>query len=324
MKRTWFAVTLLLSLVGCFRYEPQAPVGRSSADAGAQPGKRVSLTEARRGFITKLVRRETARQPAPLPPSHVFQKIRYDSPAGSLAAYISPAPQPGKKGPAIIWITGGDCNSIDDGVWNEGPASNDQSASAFRKAGIISMFPSLRGGNDNPGFKEGFLGEVDDVLAAAEYLAKQESVDPLRIYLGGHSTGGTLVLLAAECSNRFRAVFSFGPVDDVASYPPEFLPFDVVNRREIVIRSPGQWLHSIQSPVFVFEGTRDSANISSLQAMSRASTNPLAHFHPVRGADHFSILAPATRLIADKILRDDGPSTNIAFTAQEIKGIVAR
>lgn len=55
------------------------------------------------------------------------------------------------------------------------------------------MFPSLRGGNDNPGVKEGFLAEVDDVLAAADFLGKQNYVDPGRIYLGGHSTGGTLV-----------------------------------------------------------------------------------------------------------------------------------
>src|SRR2546425_998049 len=83
------------------------------------------------------------------------------------------------------------------------------------------------------GAKEGFLGEVDDVLAAADYLGKQEFVDAKRIYLGGHSTGGTLVLLVAECSERFRAVFSFGPADDVAGYGPEYLPFDTSNRREI-------------------------------------------------------------------------------------------
>ena len=83
------------------------------------------------------------------------------------------------------------------------------------------MFPSLRGGNDNPGVREGFFGEVDDVLAAAEYLSKQAFVDPQRIYLGGHSTGGTLVLLVAECSGRFRAVFSFGPVLGTRGTAPE-------------------------------------------------------------------------------------------------------
>lgn len=80
------------------------------------------------------------------------------------------------------------------------------------------MSPSLRGGNTNPGVKEGFLGEVDDVLAAANYFEKQKYVDPKRIYLGGHSTGGTLVLLVSEGSPRFRAVFSFGPAGDVSGW----------------------------------------------------------------------------------------------------------
>jgi hypothetical protein len=39
------------------------------------------------------------------------------------------------------------------------------------------MFPSLRGGNDNPGAREGFYGEVDDVVAASEFLARQPYVD---------------------------------------------------------------------------------------------------------------------------------------------------
>src|SRR5262249_51035025 len=145
-----------------------------------------SLIEARKGFQTKLARRESAQTPVDEAPAQIFRTIRFDSPAGKLAAYLSPDPKNGKKNPAIIWITGGDCNTIDKGCWTEGPPANDQSASAFRKAGIVMMFPSLRGGNDNPGVREGFLGEVDDVLAAADYLGKQPFVDPARIYLGGH------------------------------------------------------------------------------------------------------------------------------------------
>ena len=64
------------------------------------------------------------------------------------------------------------------------------------------------------------------MLAAADYLARQDYVDPKRIYLGGHSTGGTLVMLVAESTDRFRAVFSFGPADDVRGYGPSYLPFD--------------------------------------------------------------------------------------------------
>src|SRR5579864_4486114 len=240
-RHLFFLGTLIL--VGC---------GRSEGPGKPGPGA-ASLTEARKGFQTKLTRQESAQAPVDNPPPNLFRIVHYQSPLGKMAAYLSPDPKDGKKHPAIIWITGGDCTTIDKGCWTEGPPSNDQSASAFRKAGIAMMFPSLRGGNDNPGFHEGFLGEVDDVLAAADFLAKQAFVDPKRIYLGGHSTGGTLVLLTAECSDKFRAVFSFGPADEVAGYGQEYIPFDTSNRRELQLRSPGLWLSSIRSPVFVFE-----------------------------------------------------------------------
>jgi acetyl esterase/lipase len=181
------------------------------------------------------------------------------------------------------------------------------------------MFPSLRGGNDDPGIKECFLGEVDDVIAAADYLARESSVDPKRIYLGGHSTGGTLVLLVAESTDRFRAVFSFAPVSDVAAYEAIFaMPFDTSDPREVALRSPGRWLLSIRSPAFVFEGTDLTGNICFLEAMSRASTNPRVHFLPVKGGDHLTTLAPTNSLIARKILGDVGSTANIGFTDEEL------
>lgn len=75
--------------------------------------------------------------------------------------------------------------------------------------------------------------------------------------------------------------------------------------------------------MFVFEGAV-KGNIDSLNAMSRASSNPKVLFIPVRGATHFSILAPTTRLIADKILRDDGPTCNLAFTEDELNRLFGK
>jgi dienelactone hydrolase len=307
MKKSAFVILGLLLLAGC---------GHNGASVNGEHGKAMSLTEARKGFTTRLVPSRSAKDPVPEPPPEIFRAIRYESPAGKLAAYVTPDPNDGKQHPAIIWITGGDCNSIGE-VWEDAPASNDQTASAFRKSGIVMMFPSLRGGNENPGAKEGFFGEVDDVLAAADYLGRQKYVNPKRIYLGGHSTGGTLVFLVAESSDRFRAVFSFGPVADVRPYPSEFLPFDTSSSREIELRSPIHWLESVSKPLFVFEGA-DQGNVSDLQALRQASTNPLIHFLLVRGANHFSTLATTTRLIAGKVLRDDGPACNLTFTEEEL------
>jgi dipeptidyl aminopeptidase/acylaminoacyl peptidase len=304
MKPSRIAFLALLSIsAGCAESTPVQEQG--------------SLSEARSGFRTKLAPTRSQREPVPDPPPRLFRKVYYDSPAGKLAAYISQTPQDGEKRPAIVWITGGDCNTIDDSLWHQAPASNDQTASAYWRSGVVTMFPSLRGGNDNPGSKEGFLGEVNDVLAAADYLARQESVDPKRLYLGGHSTGGTLALLVAESTDRFRGIFSFGPASDVSHYESQFLPFDTSNPREIEVRSPGRWLSSVRSPTFVFEGT-ERGNLSALEAMQRASANPLIHFHPVRRADHFSILAPTNGLIARKILEDSGPTSKIAFSEREL------
>jgi hypothetical protein len=130
-------------------------------------------------------------------------------------------------------------------------------------------------------------------------------------------------MLTAAASGRFRAVFSFGPVDNITGYPSEYLPFDRSNQREVELRSPGRWLHAVQGPTFVFEGTQQG-NLSCLQRMARASTNPKLHFYPVKGATHFSILAPTNRLIASKILSDDGPTTNIAFSEEELNRLLAR
>jgi len=275
------------------------------------------LTQARDGFATSLRPSAFGSEDVPPPPAELFQLVHYESSPGQLPAYITTDPQDGKKRPAIVWITGGDCNSIGE-VWEDAPEENDQTAAAYRKAGIVMMFPSLRGGNANPGRREGFFGEVEDILAAAEFLSRQPHVDGGRIYLGGHSTGGTLALLVAECSPRFRAVFSFGPVDDIAGYGDQYCPFDLNNAREVKLRSPLRWLQWIACRTFVFEGDGEVGNIASLRQMKNANANAWVQFFPVEGADHFSALAPTNQLIAKKILSDKGSACAISFTDDEL------
>ena len=175
-----------------------------------------TLQEARKGFVTHVVRSGDSEGAPDSPAKNEFQLIRYRTSVGPLAAYVTKDPGDRKKHPAIVWITGGDCNSIGD-VWSPRPRRNDQSASPFRKAGIVMMFPSLRGGNDNPGQREGFYGEVQDILAATDHLAKLPCVDPSRIYLGGRSTGGTLVSTQIDTAPFFPLVLPRVPADTVAT-----------------------------------------------------------------------------------------------------------
>ncbi|MFZ6871190.1 alpha/beta hydrolase family protein [Undibacterium sp. Di27W] len=285
------------------------------ADSAPNPA---SFATFRKQFKTQVSYEGDDRRPVGNSPGSLFKAVRYPSEVGTLAAMLTLDPKDGKKHPAIIWITGGDSNSIDGTTLSRGmPRSNDQSALAYQKAGIVMMFPTLRGGNDNPGKHEAHFGEIDDVLAAADYLAQQPWVDPARIYLGGHSTGGTLVLMTAEVSKRFRAVFSFGPVANLRSYG-KLMPvnFDKMNYADQIARAPYYWLPSVQSPLFIIEGV--SGNIDSLELMRSKSTNPHIQFLSVKGASHFTILAPGNDLIARKILLDDGAVCNIKLIENEM------
>lgn len=312
-----FVAAGLLLVAGCGKFN----VG----GGGPAPTefKEPTLAEARKGFTTKLPAsaRGGDEGPPAAPPRGVFRLVRYDSPVGKLAAYVTPDPRDGALHPAIVWVTGGDCNSIGP-VWDRPPAKNDQTARQYREAGVVLMVPSLRGGNDNPGTREFYYGEIDDVVACAAYLRTLPYVDPDRIYLGGHSTGGTVTLLAAESSDTFRAVFSFGPVDTPTNYPPQYKGFNTSDAKEVEIRSPGKWLGSIRSPTFVIEG--DDGNADSVERMRRGNTNPKVSFVVVRGADHFNVLAPLNRLLAGKILADTGPACAITLTEDEAAAALRR
>jgi alpha/beta superfamily hydrolase len=281
-----------------------------------------TLTEARRGHTTKIVKKVNDPGAPETPPATLFSFVKYPAPLGNHLAYISkPVPAPGKK-PAIIWLVGGFSNGIGDNAWMPGPAENDQSASVFWKSGIITMYPALRGGTGSPGYQENFFGEVDDVLAAVAFLARQPDVDPQRIYLGGHSTGGTLSLLVAETGIRFRGVFSFGPVGAVQDYGDDVIVYDKTNAKESDLRAPILRMNAIAAPTFVIEGAR--GNRGSLEELSRAQHPPTVKFFTVGGADHFSVLRPISALIAKKILADTGANSNIDITDAEIKSSMAR
>ena len=64
--------------------------------------------------------------------------------------------------------------------------------------------------------------------------------------------------------------------------------------------------------------------MDDLRSMARASKNPKLHFLEIRGASHFSVLAPTNRLIAQKLLRDTGAECNLTFTEDEVKKAVNR
>jgi acetyl esterase/lipase len=286
------------------------------------------MLAARQGFTTKhKASSYRPDPPAPLPPGDIFVHIRYPSPVGKLSAYLTPDPGDGRKRPAVLWAHGG-FGGIGDSLWDNAPQTNDQSARAFREAGIVLMIPSWRGENDNPGNFEMFMGELDDLFAAREYLAALPYVDKERIYLAGHSTGGTLSLLAAVAPSKFKAVFSFGgwpAVDYVFLFSERWsihdeAPFDFCDLQELSLRSPARFVEAIDTPTYFFEGQAHFNILAYIVGMRAEKAGKLLKVFQIRGGDHFDILAPITPLIASKILSEwqDGEPVNL--TQSEVQG----
>ncbi len=262
--------------------------------------------------------------PAEEPPKGVFEKVHYPSEVGSLVAYVTPDPKDGKKHPAIVWAHGG-FGGIGSYFWEEASKYDDQSARAFREAGIVLMTPSWRGENDNPGRFELFYGEVNDLLAAVKHVKTLPYVDPNRVYIGGHSTGGTLTLLASTASDQFRAAFSFGGMSDGREvlYAGEGFgntPYNSLKERESLLRSPIRYTRFIKRPTFYFEGEDNPTFIESAKKMAdRAVTTEVPFQAYTLPGTHFDLLRPVTGLLARKILADTGETCNLTFTDAELR-----
>lgn len=275
---------------------------------------------ARSKFTTKILQQKKENEAVDVPPPHTLQQISYRGPLGEMAAYVSPDPKDGRKHPAIIWLIGGFSTSISKESWMKSPPSNDQSAAAFWRAGVITMYPSMRGGNKNPGYKENLYGEVDDVGAAYQKLASLPYVDSSRIFLGGHSVGGTLALLVAEAYPHFRATFAFGAANRYRDWGPRNADFDFGDATEHLMRAPVEWMHSLRSPTYIAEG--EGGNGIAISIFAAQNRNPLVQTLLLKDHDHATYLLRATTFLAKKILADSGAGA-FSFDIAELGAAVA-
>jgi dienelactone hydrolase len=130
------------------------------------------------------------------------------------------------------------------------------------------------------------------VLAAADALAKLPYVDPTKLFISGHSAGGTLTLLAAMTSDRFRAAASLSAspdmVENVAGQP-DLAPFDRSAIREFQMRSPVAFATSFKCPVRIYYGSYEGwARDPSLRTAMLAKTAEIDAEAKVMSGDHFS------------------------------------
>ena len=85
--------------------------------------------------------------------------------------------------------------------------------------GYVVFAPTYRGEGGSQGRIEVAAGEVNDVLTAADLLAKNPRVAPDRMAIAGSSHGALIaVLAAARAPNRFRCVVDACGVMDVVTW----------------------------------------------------------------------------------------------------------
>lgn len=287
-----------------------------------------SLRESRNSYSTKIIAESFTDSGRILtPPRDTYILTKYPTQLGDMTTYVTPDPKDGKRHPAVIWISGGygGLSDSEDFFWREHDRDDDQSASAFRKAGLVVMLPSFRGEDKNPGRYEMFYGELDDIEAAFDWLSKLSYVDPERIYLAGHSTGGTRVLLASEYSTKFRGYFSLGGIPDLKARVEGGemsvrIPFKQT-KKEFQLRSPARYIKSIKNPTWYFEGEEHYWQaFDNIEKVAKKEKIPL-FIYKIPNGDHFNIIAPLTEMIAEKILADTGRKSNITFSDKDIAKI---
>ncbi|MBX5105547.1 alpha/beta fold hydrolase [Rhizobium lentis] len=211
--------------------------------------------EVRRHFRTKLLQKGPAPDKyEPLTAPADAEKIFYRSGYGGeleLAAWVSRYKRGRTAAPAVLFLHGGNAMGI--GHW--------QLMKPYMDAGYVVMMPSLRGENGQRGNFSGFYDEVDDVLAAAERLAHLPGVDSGRLFIAGHSIGGTLTMLTTMSTHKFRAAAPISGNPNAFRFfnrYPQDIRFDDSNVHEFEVRSALCYAHSFKCPVRVVHGTEEA------------------------------------------------------------------
>lgn len=229
-------------------------------------------------------------------PAGTLDSVTYRSGDLALPAWVyTPPRRAGQRLPALLYLHPGFLLS----------ASRAACASPFMAAGMVVMWPMLRGENGNPGRVELFFGEVDDAVAAARWLAAQPQVDTQRIYAFGWSSGGGISALLSLTDAPIRHSGSSGGM-----YGPNLSqgkpPYDTSSSSEWEMRSLPANIRWMRHPHYAYvEQGDDGFWVSSLLLIQRATQGrrTLLHLTMLPG-DHFSIYPEAVRRYLNEVLAD--------------------
>ncbi|WP_338767929.1 S9 family peptidase [Massilia sp. METH4] len=181
-------------------------------------------------------------------------------------------PEPGKKYPLIVQVHGGPASAATPRYISAGAAGN-PTVRALVDAGYFVFMPNPRG---SFGQGQAFAGanrrdfgggDLRDILAGVDALAKAVPVDVRRLGLMGHSYGGFMTMWGVTHSDRFKAAVAGAGVANWISYYGQngidqwMLPFfgatmydDPAIYRKL---SPIEYVKNAKTPTLVYVGERD-------------------------------------------------------------------
>jgi dienelactone hydrolase len=222
-------------------------------------------------------------------PNTVFDYGHVTLPDGiRLRTILSRPAKPAGRAPAVLFLQGGGCSSIDipfapPDVWPmtliSEPAARGFVTMRVEKPGV--------GESEGPRCAEGgFREELAGYRAALHELAANPAVDPKRIFLFGDSLGGFMAPLLAR-ETRVAGISTFGTI----SFTPTGYPgrSDQFFREIADVDILAEWA-AIDAPVQLLAGSFDDPVVATSGRKIAAAVNHahagLAQHREFQGVDH--------------------------------------
>ena len=153
-------------------------------------------------------------------------------------------------------------------------------AELLAKAGIASFRFDFRGSGDSEGnFSDMTLeGEVDDALAAFEFIVKQPHIDTNHIGIFGRSFGGAIAIMAARRFGNVKSIALWAPVFNAAQWEEKW---ELAEAKKIA-EAEKQALMRIEGQLPSLSFYKELFNMRLDQELEALKNVPMLHIHGLK------------------------------------------